>query len=540
MCHQSKQNRRTFLGLLGGTAAGIGFSIPSIAGCENTPDMRSRGGTLTMLVDPEPTTLVALTNSADPSLFVSAKITEGLLSYGFDLTPLPQLATHWSVSGDGSQLTFSLRKGVHWHDGVEFTSSDVAFSIELLKKVHPRGRATFASVEEVRTPDAHTARIVLSKPAPFLIYAFAASESPIVPRHIYEGSSAATNRNGAAPIGTGPFIFKEWATGSHILYERNSSYWDSPKPYIDRLVVKFIRDEAARIAAIETGAIDLAPATPLPLSALARLRKRPNLRFETNGYQYTNQIVRLEFNLDDPLVSNLEVRRAIARAIDRNAIVAQAWFGYGVPAFSPISPDLRQFSALDLTVPAFDLVEAERLLDEAGLPRGPDGVRLRLLLDYVPAGDSYKRTADWISGALAKIGIDAKVRSQDFPAYIKRIYTDRDFQFAVSRMNNMFDPSVGVQRVFWSKNFQRGVPFSNGSHYVSSEVDSLLERAGSESDPALRYQYFREFQQIIANDLPDITLLAPRQLTIANTRVAGHTLTADGLAANLAEVYIQG
>jgi peptide/nickel transport system substrate-binding protein len=536
------QSRRTFLGLAGSAAAAMSFAVPTRSGSagQEAPTDPRRGGTLTMLVDPEPTTLVALTNSADPSMLVSGKVTEGLLSYSFDLEPKPQLATNWSVSADGRALTFELRQGVRWHDGAAFTSGDVAFSIGLLKTHHPRGRTTFANVVEVRNPDPHTVTLVLSEPAPFLLSAFAGCESPIVPRHLYEGSDPATNRNGAAPIGTGPFVFKEWVKGSHIVYARNPAYWDGSKPYLDGLVIKFIKNPAERISALENGAVQLAPGTPVSPGDLDRLRSNPDLVFETQGYTYTNQVVRLEFNLDDPILRNIKVRRAIAHAVDRSAIIRDAWFGYAEPAYGPISPDLKQFHARELATPNFDPVEAERLLDEAGLPRDADGTRLRLELDYVPAGDGYRRTADRISTALAAVGIQAMVRSQDFPAYIKRVYTDRDFRFAVSRVNNMFDPSVGVQRVFWSKNFQRGVPFSNGSHYASREADSFLERAAIETDPVLRREYFRQFQKIVVSDLPDVTLLVPTQITIANKRIVGHTLTADGAAANFAETYFQG
>ena len=135
-----------------------------------------------MLIDPEPPTLTTIAHSAGASVLISAKTTEGLLSYGFDLSPQPQLATAWSVSADGLQYSFTLRRGVKWHDGRPFTSADVAHSIGLLKQYHPRGRATFSSVSEVRTPDAHTAILVLSKPVPYLITALSAAESPIVPK----------------------------------------------------------------------------------------------------------------------------------------------------------------------------------------------------------------------------------------------------------------------------------------------------------------------------------------------------------------------
>jgi peptide/nickel transport system substrate-binding protein len=529
--------RRDFLGLAGGGVAGLALGLGASPAKAAEP---KRSGTLTLLVEPEPTTLLTLTNSADPSLLVSAKVNEGLLTYDFDLNPRPQLATSWSVNADSTELTFQLREGVTWHDGRDFTAHDVAFSILLLKAVHPRGRVTFANVAEVLTPDHLTAVIVLSKPAPYLLQALAGCESPIVPKHIYEGTEAAGESKGSAPIGTGPFIFKEWVRGRHVIYERNQKYWDNPKPYVDRLIVRFIPDAAARLSAIETGDIDLAPSAPVPLSELDRLRRNPELRFETNGYQYFNQVVRLEFNLDHSILNQLKVRQAIAHAIDRKAAIEYAWYGYGEVAHGPISPALKRFHSNDIPSYRFDPSQSERLLDEAGFPRGPDGIRLRLIHDYVPAGEGYRRTAEYVKRTLADVGVDVTIRSQDFSAYITRVYTDRDFAFTTSRMNNMFDPTVGVQRVFWSKNFRKGVPFSNGSHYQNPEVDRLLEAAAVEPDRGKRFRYFEDFQRIVAMELPDLTILAPDQITICNKRVVDHTISAEGICGNLAKAHIEG
>jgi len=495
--------------------------------------------TLTLLVDPEPPTLVALTNAGDPTMLVSAKVTEGLLAYDFDLTPRAQLAIAWSVNPQCTEFSFRLRQGVRWHDGTPFTSRDVASSIALLRELHTRGRATFANLTEVRTPDAYTAIIALSKPSPYLLYALAACESPITPAHIYAGKNPQTNPNGVAPIGTGPFIFREWVRASHIVFERNRDYWDKPKPFVDRIVVRFIEDEQEKIAAIESQAIDLAPATSISLKALRRLQANPDLDFVADGYQYTNQVVRLEFNLEHPILGNLGVRQAIAHTLNRQDIIDQAWLGYADPAFGPISPHLKRFFSPNLPSYAFDLHQAERLLDQAGYARGADGVRFRLPLDYIPAGDGYKNTADCVAQMLARVGIAAELRTQSFSDYIQRIYTDRDFAFSVNRMNNMFDPSVGVQRLYWSKNIRKGVPFSNASHYSNKEVDALLEQAAVEPDFAMRLKLFKLFQERLSHDLPDLTLLAPKLLTIANKRVVDHTVTADGIAGNLANARIK-
>jgi peptide/nickel transport system substrate-binding protein len=537
MVEHSGWTRRAMLGLMGGLADAATRSTQA-ADMKTQRRPPRHGGTINLLVDPEPTTLVALTDSADPTMAVSAKVTEGLLCYDFDLRPRPQLATEWLVDDDARTFTFKLRDGVRWHDGAEFTSADVAFSILLLKQVHPRGRATFANVTDVATPDRLTAIVQLAKPAPYLLRAFAACESPIVPRHIYDGTDAVGHPNGEAPIGTGPFRFGEWVKGRHISYERNPDYWDAEKPYLDGLVVNFLPDEATRLAALENDPLVLAPGSPISHAMIDRLKTQANLRLDTNGYQYTNQVLRLEFNLDHPILKQHCVRQAIAHALNRRAILATAWHGYGVVDFGPISPQLKSFYFTDVPHYDFDPQAAEQILDTAGFQRDRDGVRFRLTHDYVPAGDGYRKTAEYVAQALAQIGIAVTVRSQDFASYVRRVYQDRTFDFATGRANNMFDPTVGVQRLFWSKNFKRGVPFSNGSHYDSAEADTLLEAAAVEIDPVKRRERFVEFQKLIARDIPDLTLLAPLQFTISNRRIVDHTVTADGVNGSLADAFI--
>ncbi|XAZ20047.1 ABC transporter substrate-binding protein (plasmid) [Sinorhizobium sp. B11] len=497
------------------------------------------GGTLNLLVQPEPPTLVTLAHTAGPTTRVSGKITEGLLAYGLDFKPIPQLATAWHVSDDGLEYRFELRQGVKWHDGKPFTAEDVAFSILALKEVHPRGRATFSSVKEVATPDAHTAIIRLSKPAPYLIGALQASESPIVPKHVYEGATdLAGHANGRAPIGTGPFIFREWAVGSHVILDRNPDYWDQGKPYLDRIVVKFIPDASARVAALETGEVDIAPDTPVSLSEIDRLKASPTLAVDDRGNDYSPTVYRIEFNLQNEYFKHDKVRQAVAHAIDRQTVADIAFYGYAVPAPSPISPFLKAFYNPDVPVYAHDPAKAEQLLDEAGFPRGPDGVRFEVPHDVMPYGDTYTRIGDYLRDSLSKIGVKVTLRGQDVPTWLKRVYTDRDFAFVTNGMGNTFDPTIGVQRLYWSKNFKKGVPFSNGSGYNNPEIDAIFEQAAVENDRAKRVELFNRMQVIIARDLPDITLVSFRQLTIFNKKVQDHTVVADGLSGSLSSAYL--
>jgi peptide/nickel transport system substrate-binding protein len=523
--------RRSFL--LSSVALGVTMAtrLPALA-------EPVRGGTAVLLLSAEPPVLTTIAHTAFNSVYVSPKTTEGLLTYDFDLNPEPLLAREWAISDDGLRYTFKLRDGVKWHDGQPFTSADVAFSIKTIKEVHPRGRNTFLNLVDVETPDALTAILTLSKPAPYLITALASSETPIVPRHIYEGTKVAENPANLAPIGTGPFRFKEWVRGSHIVYERNPEYWDQPRPYLDQLIVRFIPDAAARSIAIETGEIDLAPSTPVPLSDLERFKTLPNLAFDTRGYQYSNGVSRIEFNLERPFFKDVRVRRAFAHVIDRKVIRNTINYGYGEPISGPINPNLTKWYVADLKTYPIDLAAAEKLLDEAGYPRGSDGIRARINLDYVPSGESYPRGCEYIRQALAKVGIDATVRSQDFATYTKRIYTDRDFDFAFEGMSNLFDPTVGVQRLYWSKNFKPGVPFSNGSAYSNPKVDALLEAAAIEVDATRRVQQWREIQQILVEDLPAIDIVSQPELTIYNKRVADHTVGGEGVSGSLAYAHV--
>ncbi|MBV8620978.1 MAG: ABC transporter substrate-binding protein [Curvibacter sp.] len=495
-------------------------------------------GTLTLLLPSEPSALVTINNVATPILSVSAKVTEGLLKYDEDMTPQPQLATRWTISPDGLTYTFALRQGVKWHDGQGFSSADVAYSIELLKKIHPRGRNTFANLSSIGTPDRYTVVLHLSKPAPYLIRALVATETPIVPRHVYEGTDPYSNPNNLAPIGTGPFRFKEWVRGSHIAYERNPDYWDKPKPYVDRLIVRIVTDPAAAAAALETGTVDLGYRTPVPLADLERLRQLPSLRFVTRGNSYSHNVTRLEFNLDNEYFRRPEVRQAVAHAVDREVILKVVNYGYGKVSYSPIAPGLKAYHDPAPSPYPYDLKKANALLDAAGLPRHADGTRFAVPLDFNPIASDGERLANYLRVALARIGIAVTVRAQDPSAFIKRIYTDRDFAFTTNGASNLFDPTVGVQRLYWSKNFVKGVPFSNGTHYNSAVVDKLLEAAAVENDPVRRVQLFKQFQEVVAQDIPDLNLFEPEFLTLANQRVHEHSVTADGVEGNLADAWV--
>ncbi|MGF6820695.1 peptide/nickel transport system substrate-binding protein [Paraburkholderia atlantica] len=496
----------------------------------------NHGGTLTWLVTPEPASIVPLTTTAGGNAEIGPKVVEGLLTYDKNLNPQPLLATAWSVSKDGLEYRFTLRRGVKWHDGKPFTSADVAFSILTLKQVHPRGRSTFANVTDVKTPDPYTAVIELSKPAPFLLTALAGTESPIIPKHLYDGTDIVSSPYNSAPVGTGPFIYKSFVHGSYILLERNPDYWDKPKPYIDKILVRFLPDAAARAAALESGAANLGDQA-IPLSDVKRFTTLPNFTVDTTNWPYVSNHQQLIFNLDTPVLKDRAVRKAISQAVDVNALNRVVWYGYGQVSAAAIGAANTKYHDADIHYFPYDVAQANAALDAAGWKRGPDGKRFKLRLLFNPFQDP--RAADFVRQSLARIGIDGEVESYDFATYVKKAYTDRAFDITLEALSNAFDPTVGVQRVFWSKNFKVGLPFSNAAHYSSPEVDRLLEAASVETDDAKRRQLFIQFQQLVHDDIPSIEFGANPNITIVAKNVKDYAPTGEGIRGSFADLYIQ-
>jgi peptide/nickel transport system substrate-binding protein len=500
---------------------------------------QSRGGTLTCLLANEPPMLTSAFNTALPLGTIATKVLEGLLAYDAQMNPSPALATSWAVSPDGLAYTFRLRSGVKWHDGRDFTSADVAFSaISVWKELHPRGRAVFANLTAVETPDAQTAVFRLSAPSPVLLSALHAYESQVLPRHLYEGTDIQNNPANNAPIGTGPFRFREWRRGQFILLERSPDYWDAGKPLLDRVIFRVMTDAGARSAAMENGSVDIGFWSPVSLAETERLRRLRHIEVTTSGYEYASPMFFMELNLRRPPLDNVMVRRAMMHAIDRQFIIENIFLNYAEPVTGPI-PRSSPFYTADVRQYPFNPRLANEMLDAAGVRRGANGIRFSITHDPVPQGDEHAQSADYVKQALSEVGINVDVRRQDLASQIRRVST-WDFDMSSNPLFAMFDPALGVNRLFWSENIRQGTPFTNVSGFRNAEIDQIIARQGSERDPAARRALYHRFQQIIMDEVPLLYLLEVKYATIANRRVRNHT--ADGAAAfgNFANISIEG
>jgi peptide/nickel transport system substrate-binding protein len=482
------------------------------------------GGTLVILVQPEPPTLASYLSTSGPIGQVAPKVYEGLLEYDFDLNPLPGLAKSWEVSDDGKTMTFKLQEGVTWHDGEPFTSTDVQFGIlEVLKQAHPRGANTFKEVNAIETPDDYTVIFKLDNPAPYLIRALSGYESPIVPKHLFEGSDIRNNPQANSPIGTGPFKFVEWQKGQYIRLDRNENYWKEGHPYLDRIVARFIPDAATRTAAIESQEAQFAAFGAVPNVDVVRLRELDYLDVTTEGYSMINPMMLFELDVTKPPFDNKRVRQAVSYALDRQFIIDNIWFGYGKPATGSISSNFAVAGFYTDDVKRYDtedrIEQASKLLDEAGYPRDGDGKRFDLIHDITPYGEEWRRLGEYVKQALGDVGINVTLRYEDVPTWLKRIYTDYDFQLNSTFFYQLPDPVLGMHRQYLTSQIRQGTVFVNGSRYSNPVIDDLMEKASQEPNQQKRTGLYSEIQKILAEDLPVIPVFEMQFTTIYNTRL---------------------
>lgn len=508
-------SRRHFHQLLGSAALFAGLGIPGLSGSAFAQDASVvRGGTF-VTTGPEPAVLTSIDRNGPET--IASKIFDGLIDHDADLQPVPALAESWTANDEATRFEFKLRPGVKWHDGTPFTAADVAYSLLTLKETHPRRKATFANLTEVQTPDDHTAILIFSAPAPYLFGALGVGGTPIFAKHLYDGVELATNPYQSAPVGTGPFIFREWARGSHVLVERNPDYWKADKPLVDRVVIRFIPDVAAKVAALETGELDLDRST-IPLSEVDRLKTVPNLVVRERLKSFGGAHHQFFFNLDTPVLQDIRVRKAIAHAIDIDEIIATVFKGYGRAAPSVIGPNLPAFHNPAIKPYGRDVELANKLLDEAGHAPGSDGIRFSLRILHNSWTDLTGKQAEYLRSALLPLGIRGEVQNYDYATYVTKVYTERAFDIEVESLANGYDPTDGVQRGYWSKAFKPGVPWSNAAHYTNARVDEIFEAASAEADPEKRKQLYFELQDIVYAELPSVGLVAPDDFAVHTTR----------------------
>lgn len=496
-----------------------------------------RGGTLVMGQATATTHFNNAVGSGTGIMVPGAHLFASPLMHDDKWNPQPYLAERWEISADALSVTLYLRKNAVFHDGKPVTSEDVAFSILTIRDNHPFN-SMLRPVDKVDTPDAHTAIIRLKHPHPALIYAMGPPLMPILPKHIYgDGQPVRTHpRNGKDVIGSGPFKLGEVKPGDQAILERFDKFFIEGRPLLDRIVLKLYPDSQTSILEFEAGRLHIQPFFNRVLE-LERAKGNDKLTITPRGYEAIGGVNWLLFNNKKKPFDDLRVRQAIAHAIDRDFIVKALHRGLSRKASGPIHSGFPQHLA-ETTQYAFDLKKAEALLDEAGLKKGADGVRLRITCDYYPGDeDGQKRIAEYMKSALKRVGIEVEVRTPaDFASFARRMAT-WDYDISMDAAFAWGDPVIGVHRTYLSSNI-RPLVFTNNARYESPKVDELLAAAEREPDTAKRKSLYADFQRAVTADVPLVWLTELPYHTIASKRVQNLPTTIWGTASPMIDVWL--
>jgi peptide/nickel transport system substrate-binding protein len=430
----------------------------------------------------------------------------GLTDYGPDGQLIPGVARSWTVSPDSDTVTFAIQPGIMFHDGRELTSDDVKYTFESIidPAVGSPLVAYVPNLKTVETPNKYTAVFKFNGPNVLLLPGL--SQLGIVPKHLWAASDPRKSEYLAKPVGTGPFVLKEWQRSDYLSFEANRNYFRKGRPYLDRVIFKVVADAATGVEAFKNGEYDavFSQGMPggLPYAQVRQLVQAKPANIVTSEFaQNFNQ--NLFMNCAHPPFSNVKVRQAIAYAINKDLIVRALLHGFGRVQDSIIGdlPALRW--AHDPTIKTeYNVARANQLLDEAGFPR-KGGSRFAMT---ILATEGFRvKLSEALKAMLAQVGIESSIKSYTWSTYIARIRQDRDtagclWSIFISRQ---VDPSIILDNLS-AKNIKVGG--ANYAQWNNSRAGELIESARSTGNQSKRKAMYLEVQRMVADEAPAIPL----------------------------------
>jgi len=470
------------------------------------------GGSLTIAQGVEPPGLdpTTATSAAIPRV-VYGNVLEGLVRIERDGKIAPALASEYKISRDGKEYTFLLKKGVKFHDGKPFDAEDVKFTFERLMdpKTNIPNIKYYRDIESVEAVDSHTVKFKLKNVNSMFLFNLARPDSIII-------NKQAADRLKTAPVGTGPFRFVEWVRGDRVILAKFGEYHRKGLPYLDRVTFKFIGDPSAQIASLRAGDIDVIGYDVSPENALL-LEKDPNFKV-LNGYTTTEVI--LSTNHTRKPFNDVRVRRAMAHAIDRLALIKGAMSGYGTPIGSHMDPGNPYYIDLTATYP-YHPEKAKQLLKEAGYPNGFDAV-IKLPDRFAYA----KRSGEIIADMLSQVGIRLKIELTEWGQWIDRVFKNADFDLTVIGHSEPFDIDIYANPKYYFR-------------YDNPKFQETLKKAEMEPDSKLRRELYAELQKMITEDAVNGFLFVLPSLPTMKKEVMNWWKDYPMTAQDVTEVWIQ-
>jgi len=460
--------------------------------------------------------------SLDPRLATdgaSSRVNELVHAYLLRLDEKADLALDLAESyetPDPLTYVFHLKRGVRFHDGTELTAEDVKYTFDSIRDPafkSPLARA-YEKLARVEAVDRHTVKFVLTEPfASFLIQLVVG----IVPRAAAEKQGADF---AAHPVGAGPFRLAEWSPDQRLVLAAHEDYYGG-RARLDRLIYEIIPDNTTRALALLKGSVDFLQ-NGIDPQMLDKLRAQEHLKMlEAPGVNYSY----LGFNLTDPALGKPAVRRAVAHAIDRRAIITNLLKGLGSLATGPLAPSNWAYEG-NVEVYPYDPDRARALLDQAGYPDpdGPGGLPRLTLVYKTSQNDLRKRIGESLQYYLEQVGVKLEMRTLEWGTFYDDIKRG-NFQIFTLTWVGITDPDI-FRYLFHSQ----AVPpaGANRGRYINPEIDALIERGGVTADRAERRRIYSQIQKILARDLPYVSLWYNANLAVMKKDVQGFTLYPPG------------
>ena len=473
----------------------------------------ARGGTLRVGLNSDLTTMDPHNSTAAVDRQVYQSIYNPLVRLDKDLTIKPALAEQWEYS-DPVTLVLILRKGVKFHDGTDFNAKAVKVNFDRMLDPEIKSFRTseIASIKEVRVVDDHTVELLLKKPDAALLAHLTDRAGMIISPAALEKFGKDLARN---PVGTGPFQFVKWAKDDYLMVKKFDSYWQNgadgkPLPYLDQVIYKPVTDAIVRLTSLKTGTLDIIDSVA-PQDAAGLRRQRELLFDEVPGLGYMG----LSLNHKKPPFDKLEVRQAIAYALDRDVVAKTILAGTAIPGQGPIAPSSW---AYDPSVAPFthDPQKAKELLQKSGvvLP-----VKFGCYVTNTP--ESIQVAQAW-QQQLAEAGMEMQIELLEFGTALAKFNNLEHTCFQVS-WSGRPDPDGNTFAFLHS---QGGL---NRNQYINHKVDELLEQARMIYDQARRKELYTEAVQIASREVAIVYLYWSLAMKAWTPNLKGYVHVPDGM-----------
>jgi peptide/nickel transport system substrate-binding protein len=476
-----------------------------------------------------------------PSFEVASLLYNGLVKYDKDLILRPELAESWQYSRDCLDLTFKLRRDVRWHDGQPFTADDVVFTYETM--VNPKTPTAyggdFKTVEEVKAVDPYTVHVRYKQPNAKALQSWGIW---MLPKHLLEaaareGKLREAPQNRTNPVGTGPYLFKEWKSGEKVVLVANPNYFEG-RPFISRVVYRIIPSSATTFLELKAKGVDGAKLTALQFK---RQTEYPAFRKAYTKYQYAaNVYVYLGMNLRDQRFADRRVRQAFAYAINKHEIIDGVRLGLAREATGPYKPGTWQYNANVHQYP-FDPAKARALLASAGWTTTDhegflvkNGQRFKFDLLLAQGSDEGRKVAEIIQSSFKDIGVQVEIRVIEWAALLKEYIKKRNFEAVILAWGVTPDPD---QYDIWHSS-KTSPDELNRIGYANAEVDDLLEKGRGTCVEADRKKYYDRLQEVLAEDQPIVFLYFRDGLPVVSSRIRGIVPAPIGINYNFNEWYV--